>query len=122
GGLRGNRLADDGWVERRAAIRRFGPADVSRLAARTFIERLVEDAFAGVDATVANIDAGTGNQLAHLGVAFATKRAHGEIGSAGHIRRLKGAAFIPRPCGMKRPPRPPTGAWPHRAISGPCEI
>jgi hypothetical protein len=50
-----------------------------------FVELLIEDALANVDTTVADVNTGPGNQFAHLGVAFATEGAHGEVGSAGHM-------------------------------------
>ena len=78
-------LADHILVERAPNLRRLRNANGRRLPARVFVQFLVEDAFADVDATVANVDAGTGDELAHLRVAFATEGAHGEVGSASHI-------------------------------------
>ena len=80
-------LADDILVERAPDLRRLRHANGRRLPARVLVQLLVEDAFADVDATVANVDAGTGDELAHFRVAFATEGAHREVGSAGHDRR-----------------------------------
>ena len=72
-------------VERAPDFGRLWYADIRRLTLRILIELLIEDAFANVNATVAYINARPGDQLAHLGMALATKRAHCEVGSAGHV-------------------------------------
>ena len=77
-------LADHVLVERAPDLGRLRNADVRRLPPRVFVQLLVEDAFADVDAAVANVDAGTGDELAHLRVALAAEAAHREVGSAGH--------------------------------------
>jgi hypothetical protein len=45
---------------------------------------LVEDPFANINATVADIDTGPGNKLFDLGMALSAERTHREIGRAGH--------------------------------------
>ena len=82
-------LPDYILIERAADFHRLWHTNVGRLASRVFVELLVEDALADVDAAVANVNAWTGDQLAHLGVAFTTKRAHGQVRGAGHIFCLK---------------------------------
>src|SRR5205085_7250960 len=82
-------LSDHILVERTADIRRLRHPNGRRLPASVFVQFLVENAFADVDATVADVNAGTGDEFTHLRVAFATERAHGEVGSARHIRWLK---------------------------------
>ena len=57
---------------------------VRRLPARVLVQLLVEDALADVDATVANVDARAGDELAHLGVALPQKE---------HIVRLEARAI-----------------------------
>ena len=64
---------------------RLRHANIRRLTPGVFVEFLIEDALANVDTTVADVNAGPGNQLSYLGVAFATEGAHGEVGSAGHM-------------------------------------
>jgi hypothetical protein len=49
------------------------------------VEFFVEDAFADVDTIVTNVNAWTGNELAHLRMALSAKRAHGEVRCASHI-------------------------------------
>jgi len=77
-------LPNDILVEGSANFRRFGDPNSRRLPPGVFVQFLVEDAFADIDATVANIDPGTGDQLAHLGVALPAERAHCEVRSPCH--------------------------------------
>ena len=72
-------------IEHAADLLRFRNPNVGRLPSRVLIQFFVENAFADVDTTVADINARAGDQLAHLGVALATERAHGEVGRARHI-------------------------------------
>src|SRR5881397_895237 len=72
-------------ARRQSSNIRFRNPNVGRLPSRVLVQFLVENAFADVDATVADINARAGDQLAHLGVALATERAHGEVGRARHI-------------------------------------
>jgi hypothetical protein len=81
-------LPNDVLVEGMANVDRLRHADSGRLASSVLVQLLVEDAFADVDATVANVDARTGDEFAHLCVAFAAEGAHGEVGSARHNRGL----------------------------------
>ena|SRR5438128_1532405 len=64
---------------------RFGHANIRGLTAGVFVEFLVEDALANVDATVADINSRARYELAHFGMALATERAHGEVRRASHI-------------------------------------
>src|SRR5713101_3077473 len=93
--LLGDLLADHILVERAPNFCRLGDANVRRLAPSVLIELFIEDAFANVYAAVANINARPSDQFAHLGVALATKRAHGEVGSPGHICLLEKKLLSP---------------------------
>ena len=83
-GLLRDVLPDDILVEGSPDFRRFRDPNSRRLPPGVFVQFLVEDAFADIDATVANVDPGTGDELAHLGVAFAAEGAHCEVRSACH--------------------------------------
>src|SRR6266404_1096701 len=91
----GDILADDVLIEQSADLHRLRHTNGGRLASRVFVEFFVEDALADVDAAVANVNARAGDQLAHLGVAFATKRAHGQVRGAGHIFSLMNSFNYP---------------------------
>jgi len=54
-------LSNNVLVERAPNFCRLRHPDAGRLAPRIFIELLIEDAFANVDATVADINARPGN-------------------------------------------------------------
>src|SRR5205823_12503510 len=97
-------LANDILIERSANFRRFGHPNGRRLAPGVFVQLLIEDAFANIDATVANIDPGTGDQLPHFGMALPAERAHREVRSPCHKSATFYAASIPRVCGVTRPP------------------
>src|ERR1017187_7476538 len=103
--LFGDVLADHILIERTPDFDGFRNADGRRLTARILVELFVENALADINATVADVDARTGDELAHLGVAFATKRAHCEVGSPRHITLFSRAVFIPRLCAVKQPRR-----------------
>ena len=78
-------LADD--VADRAARRistGFGTRSVRAVASRVLVQFLVEDAFADIDARVADIDARAGDEFLDFRVAFAAEGAHREVGGAGH--------------------------------------
>ena len=77
-------LADDMVVEFPHDVGGFRHADGGLLLAGLIRQFLVEDAFADGDATVANVNTGTGDELAHLRVAFATEGTHREIAGPGH--------------------------------------
>src|SRR5260370_20545352 len=68
-----------------ADFSRLRHTQTGRLAPRIFVELLIEDAFADVYTVVANVDAGTSNELAHLSMALAAERAHCQVRCAGHI-------------------------------------
>src|SRR5215471_16473543 len=59
--------------------------DVRRLTPGVFVEFFIQNAFANVDAAVADVNTGACDELPHLSVAFAAEGAHGEIGSARHM-------------------------------------
>ena len=82
--LLGDILANNVLIKQAADFHRLRHTDIRRLASRILVQLLVEDAFANVDAAIADVNAGTGDEFADLGMAFATKRAHREVGSAGH--------------------------------------
>ena len=54
-------LSDDVLVEGSANFSRLGDPNSRRLPPGVFVQLLIEDAFADIDATVANIDPGTGD-------------------------------------------------------------
>src|SRR5207237_7990711 len=85
-------LSDDVLVEGSANFSRLGDPNSRRLPSGVFVQFLVEDAFAGIDATVANIDPWTGGQLAHLGVALPAARERWEAPSPSHTRVTYSAA------------------------------
>src|ERR1700730_6280350 len=91
--LFGNVLTDHMLIEQSPDFHRFRHPNIRRLPPRVFVEFLVEDALADIDATVTNVDAGTGDQLAHFGVALATERAHRQVRSASHIFAFLKSSF-----------------------------
>src|SRR5438477_9721719 len=97
-------LSNDILIEGSANFRRLGDPNSRRLPSGVLVQFLVEDAFTDIDATVANIDPGTGDQLAHLGVALPAERAHWEVRSPCHKSACFYAASIPRVYGVTRPP------------------
>src|SRR2546423_2515056 len=80
-------LPDHVLVERMPNVRWFRHPNSRGLPARILVQFLVEDAFADVDATVANIDPGSGDQFAHLGVAKASR-------SEEHTSELQSLAYL----------------------------
>ena len=82
--LFGDVLANDILIKRAPDFCRLGHADIGRLTPRVFVQFFIENTLANVDAAIADINAGTGDQFAHLCMALATEGAHGEVGSAGH--------------------------------------
>src|SRR5689334_17131792 len=78
-------LADYILVERTADFRRFRHPHGRGLAPRVFVQLLIEDTLANVDATVADVDTRPGDQFAHLRVALATEAAHCEVRGASHL-------------------------------------
>ena len=106
----GQLLADDEMIEFALDVGRLGHAHAGAFFLRLVLEFLVEDAFAEADAAVADVDAGAGDEFAHLAVALSAERAHGEIGGAGHgIRRARRPGF---PCGISPPRRRGRIPWP----------
>src|ERR1022692_5315682 len=93
--LFGDVLADHILIERTPDFDGFRNADGRRLTARILVKLFVENALADVNATVADVDARTGDELAHLGVALATKRAHCEVGSPRHIIPFLSSFYSP---------------------------
>ena len=104
--LLGAVLSDHVFIKSCPNLCRLWDPNIRRLTPGVFVELFIENAFADVDAAVANLNAGAGDELAYLGMALAAKRAHREIGSAGHKIPSKKAASIPRLCGVRRPPPP----------------
>src|SRR5437867_3208347 len=97
--LFGDLLPNHILVERAPDFCRLRHAKVGGLAPGVLVQLFIEDAFANVYATVADIDSGPGDQFAHLGVTLATKRAHGEVGSASHTWSLEKELLS---CGLSR--------------------
>src|SRR5206468_7464418 len=93
--LFGDLLPNHILVERAPDFCRLRHAKVGGLAPGVLVQLFIEDAFANVYATVADIDSGPGDQFAHLGVTLATKRAHGEVGSASHTWSLEKELLSP---------------------------
>ena len=77
-------LPDDILVEGSADFRRFGDPNGRRLPPGVFVQFLVEDAFADIDATVANIDPGPAISLRTSAWLFPQKE---------HIVRLEARAI-----------------------------
>ena len=77
-------LANDILIKRAPDFRRLGHTDIRRLTPSVLVQFFIENTFANVDAAIADINAGAGDQFAYLCVALATEGAHGEVGSAGH--------------------------------------
>src|SRR5262249_18536289 len=91
--LLGGLLPDHILIESFPNLCRLWHPNIRRLTAGVFVEFLIENAFANVDAAVADVNTGAGNKLSHLSVAFATEGAHGEIGSARHMLWISGLPF-----------------------------
>ena len=72
--------------------------DQSRLCIDILLGFFIQDRLADLDAVVADINAGAGDQLLHFRMALATEGTDGEIRSTGHgyFRRLR------RKCRMER--------------------
>src|SRR5215475_10305045 len=68
-------------------------ANVRRLTPGVFVELLVENAFANVDAAIANINPRACDELTDFSVAFATEGAHGEVRSACHMLCISALPF-----------------------------
>src|SRR5215510_7262037 len=83
--LLGDVLPDHILIESFPNLCRLRHANVRRLTPGVFVELLVENAFANVDAAIANINPGACDELADFSVAFATEAAHGEVRSACHM-------------------------------------
>ena len=62
-----------------ANLCRLGDSDVRGLTTGILIELFIQNAFANIDAAVANINSRTGDEFSHFRVAFATEGAHGEV-------------------------------------------
>ena len=82
--LLGMILADHMLVEQLEDLHRLGNFKGFGAFLLVFVEFLFQDAAANVDATVANVDAGAGNEFFDFGVALATEGTHRQIGSTGH--------------------------------------
>ena len=106
----GQFLADDKLVELGFDLRRLGHAHRAVLFLRLLFEFFVEDALTKGDATVADVNAGAGDEFADLAMALTAERAHGEIGRPGH--RLKRAWRPGFPCATSPPRRPDRKLWP----------
>jgi hypothetical protein len=59
--------------------------DIGKIGGVILIEFLLEDILADEYATVTDVYAGSGNQLADFGMALSAERTHGEVGGSGHI-------------------------------------
>src|SRR6059058_2065165 len=86
-------LTDHILIESFPNLCRLRHTDVRRLTPGVFVELFVENAFANVDAAVANVNTRTCNELAHFRVAFATEGAHGEVRSARHMLSISVSPF-----------------------------
>src|ERR1700730_11111774 len=88
-------------------FRRLRHAESCRLPTGILVEFLIKDALADVNTIIANIDTRSGNEFAHLRMAFATERAHGEIGSPSHLtsatefHELQEDTTLPLVCGSR---------------------
>src|SRR5215216_7251903 len=91
--LLGDVLPDHVLIKSFPNLCRLRNADVRRLTLGVFVELFIENAFANVDAAVANVNAGTCDEFSHLSVALATERAHGEVRSACHMLWISALPF-----------------------------
>ena len=80
----GGFLPDHMLIEFMPDLGRFWHPQRRRLPAGIFVQLFVEDAFADVDAVVADIDAWAGDQLANFCVALSAERAHRQIRGPSH--------------------------------------
>jgi hypothetical protein len=78
-------LTDDIVVEFSEKLLGLGNREVGWGDFLLFVELFFEDAFANVDAPIADVDAGTGDQLFDFCVTFTAEGTHREIGSSGHV-------------------------------------
>jgi hypothetical protein len=85
-------LADDELIELPPNFDRLRHAQRRALPAHVITQFLVEDAFADVDARVADVHARAGDELAHFRVALPAETAHREIARSGH--RISGLSFF----------------------------
>src|SRR5438876_10081627 len=96
--LLGDVLSDHILIKSFPNLYRLRHADVRRLTPGVFVELFIENAFANVDATVADINTRACAELAHLSVAFATEGAHGEVRRARHMLLFSALPFPRQYC------------------------
>src|SRR6266480_4008466 len=94
--LLGDVLPDHVLIKSLPNLCRLRYADVRRLTPGVFVELFIKNAFANVDAAVANVNTRACDELAHLSVAFATEGAHGEVRSARHMPWLRPQTYSNR--------------------------
>src|SRR5262249_24301014 len=91
--LFGDVLPDHVLIKSFSNLCRLWHPNVRRLTPGVFVELFIENAFANVDAAVANVNARAGDELSDFSVAFATERAHGQIRSARHMLWISALPF-----------------------------
>src|SRR4029079_10479550 len=91
-------LPDHILVESFSNLCRLRHPNIRGLTPGVFVELLIQNTFANVDAAIANINAWACNELAHLSVAFATEGAHGEVRSARHMLWISALPFPGQYC------------------------
>ena len=82
--LLGDVLADHILIERTPDFDGFRNTNGRRLPACILVELFVENALADVDAAIADINAGTGDQFFDFGMRFAAETAQRDIGRTSH--------------------------------------
>jgi hypothetical protein len=85
-------LTDDVLLEEREDLARLGQVEVGDDAVRRLGHALFDDLVAELDALVADVDAGTGDQLLHLLLALAAEGALEQVGAltdASHVLLLQ---------------------------------
>src|SRR5882724_2207111 len=91
-------LPDHVLIESFPNLCRLRHPDIRRLTPGVFVEFFIENAFANVDAAVANVNAGTCDEFSHFSVALATEGAHGEVRSARHMLWISALPFPRQYC------------------------
>src|ERR1700756_2157549 len=82
--LLGDLLPDHVLIKSFPNLCRLRDPNIRRLTPGVFVELLIENAFANVDAAVANVNTWACDEFAHFSVALPTEGAHGEVRSARH--------------------------------------
>ena len=91
--LLGGLLPDHILIESFPNLRRLRHPNIRRLTPGVFVEFLIENAFANVDAAIADVNTRARDEFSHFSVALATEGAHGEVRSARHMLWISALPF-----------------------------